>query len=139
MRIPNLFHVIVASCLAFACGPASEGRADTDPPKPPGMAVPTHVLTEDRAETTVEVEAGDKIEVHLRETDGRMQWAQQGEPGLALLGPCAGELQDSKEGPVRVFRYQTRGIGETSLSFALTDPSSDAAPARTVSFTVNVL
>lgn len=139
MRIPNLLYVIVASCLAFACGPATEGRADADPPKTPAMAVPTHVLTENRAETTVEVEAGDKIEVHLREIGGRMQWVQQGAPGLALLGPRAGKLRDSKKGPVRVFRYQTRSIGETSLSFALKDPSSDVAPARTVTFTVNVL
>ena len=134
-RLPNVFF---AFCLVIACAPASNDQAGADSRTRPAMAVPTHVLTEDRAGRVVEAEAGDRIEVHLPEPNAPLKWEQQSEPGLELAGPRAGEVQDSKKGHVRVFRYLARRVGQSSLSFALKDPGSGRPPNRTVVFTFNV-
>lgn len=133
----RLWCLLTAVFLVVACRPESVGPA-VDPRNATAIAVPTHVLTEDRAGTVVEAEAGDWIEVHLPDPDAPMEWEPQSARGLEIEGPSTGEVRDSEQGPLRVFRYLTREVGHFGLSFELTSSESDGPPARTLEFTVAV-
>ena len=139
MTIPRLSCLFIASCLVIACGPTGKDQENAGSRRPQAIAVPTHVLTEDRAGMAMEAEAGDRIEVHLPEPSPPFKWEQQIGYGLKLAGPRAGEVRESKKRPVRVFRYLARKVGKTSLTFRLTSPKSVRPADRTVVFTVNVL
>lgn len=130
--------LLIAFCLVVGCRPESVRRPASDPHKPPAIAVPTHVLTEELAGTVVEAEAGDWIEVHLPEPAAPVKWEPQSERGLEIEGPRTGEVRESEEGPLRVFRYLTREVGRFGLSFTLSNPESDGPPDRTLEFTVAV-
>lgn len=135
----KLLWVLLVLGLAPACGPVNQGGAETDPQAGRGAPVPTHVLTEANAETLTEAEAGDWIEVHLPEPVEPLEWEQRGRHDLEPAGPAEGELQETEEGPRRVFRYRALAVGRTSVTFALVLPESDRPPRRQLTFPVEVL
>ncbi len=134
---PLLFCVVLATAVGIACGPRN-GDGLEGGEQPPAVAIPVHVLTEDRAGSVVEVEQGDWVEFEFPEPAAPLEWKQQSEQGLELAGPAAGETRDSETHPVRFFRYLARSVGRTQSTFELGDPDSSGPPDRAVTFIVNV-
>ena len=134
-KISQVFALtlLFVSLLGTACG-----QRNNDHDRSPGMAIPVHVLTQGDVGRTVEVESGDWLEFELPLADEAAAWEPRVEDGLPLTKANDMGSRKSETGPVQVFRFQTRSIGNGKVTFESLKPASGTTAEQAFSFTIAI-
>ena len=133
MALVFLFTLVFASLLGTACG-----QRNNDNERFPGVKIPVHILTRADIGRTVEVESGDWLEFELPLADGAAMWKPHVEESLPLTKANDMGSRKSETGPVQVFRFQTRSVGNGEVTFKPLKPASGTTAEQTFRFTIAI-
>ena len=128
-----LLTMLLANFLGIACG-----QRTTDNGRLPAAEIPVHILTENDVGRTVVVESGDWLEFELPLATGDAVWRPRVDNGLTLTKSHDMGSRQSDTGPVQVFRFQTRSVGNGKVNFELLRSPTGTTPERLFSFTIAI-
>lgn len=133
--LTNTVFIVITILLLSGCGPTDSTRSN---PGKPALAVPNHLLTDKDAGQTLETEAGDTISVRLTNSDQLLTWRPVAVGQLELIEEKTESVVDNKSDIVQVFRFQTRTVGNFSLTFSKYNLQTNSRSGESISFSVSV-